>query len=67
MQTVDPQVSEKIDLNMSAFSDHTILKLKQKRRVIDQDSSLLANRIALLETEEQRIAKKIAITRKRAE
>ena len=34
---------------------------------MDQDANLLANRIAMLESEEYKIMKKIANTRKRAE
>jgi hypothetical protein len=34
---------------------------------MDRDANLLANRIAMLETEEYRIMKKIENTRKRAE
>ena len=51
----------------SSQNDYSILQLKQKKNVVHKDSQLLANRISLLQTEENRLLKKIENTRKRAE
>ena len=44
-----------------------LLKLREARRLADRDAQLLANRIALLESEEQKAWKKIKQTKERAE
>ena len=44
-----------------------LLKLREARRLADRDAQLLANRIALLEAEEQKAWKKIKQTKERAE
>jgi len=44
-----------------------MLKLKQQKKTMDYDATLLANRISMLQNEENRIMKKIENTRKRAE
>lgn len=47
--------------NMELFSTH------KNRLVIEQDANMLANRISMLQQEEEKIMKKINQTRKRAE
>jgi len=44
-----------------------LLRLREARRLADRDAQLLANRIALLEAEEQKAWKKIKQTKERAE
>lgn len=44
-----------------------MLKLKQQKNTIDHDAILLANRISMLQNEENKIMKKIENTRKRAQ
>lgn len=48
-------------------SDSSMLKLKQQKNTINHDAILLANRISMLQNEENKIIKKIENTRKRAQ
>ena len=41
-------------------------KLKQARKTVDKDATMLANRISMLQHEEKKLMKKIEDTRKRA-
>ena len=50
-----------------SINSTSLIKLKQQKNVMDRDATLLANRISMLENEENRIMKKIENTRKRAE
>ena len=44
-----------------------MLKLRNTKKSMDRDSNMLANRIAMLRNEEERLMKKINNTRKRAD
>ena len=44
-----------------------LLKLRNTKKSMDRDSNMLANRIAMLRNEEERLMKKINNTRKRAD
>lgn len=47
--------------------NQSVLNLQRKKKMADHDAQLLANRIAMLESEQNRLMKKIDNTRKRAE
>lgn len=48
-------------------SDKALYKAQKARRIIQYDAKLLANRIAMLQNEENRLMKKITDTRTRAD
>lgn len=47
--------------------NQSVLNLKRKKKMADHDAQLLANRIAMLESEQTRLMKKIENTRRRAD
>ena len=48
-------------------AERNLTKVKNERKMIEQDAQLLANRIALLKQEEMRSWKKIEETRRKAQ
>ena len=51
----------------SERKNQSVLNLQRKKKMAENDAQLLANRIAMLESEQNRLMKKIDNTRKRAD
>ena len=49
------------------LDEKALLRMKNARKMVDNDAQLLANRIKMLQNEEKKLMKKIEQTRKRAD